>query len=104
MILKIPLVPTVTKSVVYTLIATRKTWDPHGEYAWYVGTVKENYCCFKFYMVNKTSYIVAVNAHLLPTKCLMASTTKSVVLQQSVEYLVQGLQNTHPSIPINLNT
>ena len=64
---KTPLGPSKKKSVVNTQVATRRNWAPHGEYAWNIGTPKEQYRCFKFYIVDKKSHILSGSARFLST-------------------------------------
>jgi hypothetical protein len=47
---KTPIVPIITKSLVYDDPAVRTSWAPYGTDAFYIGPAPKHYCCLQFYI------------------------------------------------------
>ena len=47
---KTPIVPIITKSLVYGNTTIHASWAPHRTYAFYIGPAPKHYQCLQFYM------------------------------------------------------
>ena len=99
-----PLVPPVTRALIYIPTGVRASWAPRGEDAYYTGPAMEHYRSWRFFVVDTDSFRISSSAKFYPTHCQMPTTSNALTIQQAAEDLLQALQNPHPGIPTSTNS
>ena len=64
-----PLAPTGCKVIAFESTQTRKTFEPHGMQAWYIGPTLENYRCYKVYVPKTRAEIIFDTVSFYPHLC-----------------------------------
>ena len=94
-----PLVPQVTKSLIFEISANRRTRAPHGVDRWYLGPSLEHYCCYRLYVPNTRSERTAKTVQFFPHLCPMPKTSSVDAAIVVARALTEALANPVPASP-----
>ena len=96
---KTPLAPPGTKLIIHEKPSQRKSWAPHGVFAWYVGPALEHYRCIRAYVLSTFKERITDTAQFFPHSIKMTSTTDADYLQEATDDILSILARPTPTLP-----
>jgi hypothetical protein len=94
-----PLAPPGTRAVAHVKPKARKTWDPHGEDAWYVRPKMDHYRCYRVWMTGTNKTIIVDTLEFFPQHVKMSHLSSSELAIQAARKLTFALRNPAPAAP-----
>ena len=96
---KTPLAPPGTKLIIHEKPSQRKTWAPHGVFAWYVGPALEHYRCIRAFVPATFKERITDTAQFFPHSIKLPSTSDADYLQQAADDILSILAKPTPTLP-----
>lgn len=92
-----PLAPPGTKAVVYEPADSRSSWGPRGVDGWYLGSAKDHYRGYIFYVPETKRTRIANTAEFFPQHCRFRQVHPSTHAKLVAEELCQAFKQLQPS-------
>jgi hypothetical protein len=94
-----PMVPPGTRIIAHETPGRRNTWDPHGQYGWYIGPALEHYRCFTVYIKKTRSNRIAEKVDFFPHQFKIPFPSSSDLATQAATELTHALLNPQQAGP-----
>jgi hypothetical protein len=94
-----PMAPPGTRIIAHETPGRRKTWAPHGQDGWYIGTALEHYRCYTVYITNTRSSRIVETVDFFPHQFKIPFPSSSDLATQAAAEITHALLNPQPSGP-----
>ena len=91
------LAPLDIKAIVHGTPSRRRTSVQHGVQSWYIVLVVEHYLCYKVYIPNTRSELIADTVELFSNNTTMPGISSADAATHAATNLISALENTAPA-------
>jgi hypothetical protein len=96
---RMPLTPPGTRAVAHVKPKARRSWAPHGEYAWYIGPAPGHYRCYTVWMTGTNKTLIVDTVEFFPQHVKMPHLSSQEMDTQAARELTFTLCNPAPAAP-----
>jgi hypothetical protein len=94
-----PMAPPVTIMIAHETPSRRRTWEPHGQYGWYVGPALEHYRCYTVYINKTRGERVAETVDFFPENFKLPFPSTQELATKAATELTHALLHPQPAGP-----
>jgi hypothetical protein len=94
-----PMAPPGTRTIAHETPGRRRTWAPHGQDGWYIGSTLEHYRCYTVYITKTRSNRTVETVEFPPHKIKLPFPSSSELATQAAADLTHALLNPKPVGP-----
>jgi hypothetical protein len=94
-----PMAPPGTIIISHETPNHRRTWAPHGQDGWYIGTALEHYLCYRVYINKTRSEIVVETVEFFPTEVKIPFHSSRYLAVEAAKKMIHALVNPQPAGP-----
>ena len=91
--------PPGTKVLIHEKPTQRKSWAPHGIFAWYIGPAMDHYRCIRTYVPSTFKVRITDTAQFFPHSIKMPATSDVDYLTQATDDILSILARPQPTLP-----
>jgi hypothetical protein len=94
-----PMAPPGTRIIAHETPGRRRTWAPHGQDGWYIGTALEHYRCYMVYITKTRSNRIVETVDFFPQEFILPFPSYQDLATQATADLTHALLHPQPAGP-----
>jgi hypothetical protein len=94
-----PLAPPGTRIIAHETPSRSRTWAPHGQDVWYIGSALEHYRCYTVYITKTRGNIIVETVEFPPKKIILPFPSSQDLATQATVDLTHALLHPQPAGP-----